>query len=301
LAYLPGRGDNGVIITDRSGRILDTVKVDGGWMYRWARSHPWLAAVTKQPLAKVDIERHTQTVLSRNNGVSPVWSPADSLVATGLCGIYTNECGLLLTRLSDGKDSLIVKLPMRGSSWPSWWSSDGRYLVYTLTAGFSARGGQIWVYDFSTHTAAPIAGLQDGAIEATVSPDNRWIAYRSLETGTWEVYVRPFQRSGEAVRVSTAGGRLPQWNTNGRELFFQAPDGWVMSCDVQTAGAQFAFTPPRQLLMAPAWTRHTFFDIGTSYDVRPDGQRFAFRMSATGSDETGTSLVLVQNWRSLLK
>jgi hypothetical protein len=115
------------------------------------------------------------------------------------------------------------------------------------------------------------------------------------------VYVRPFQRAGEAIRISTAGGRSPVWNANGRELFYEAPDGYVMVSDVQTAEARFTFSPPRRLIMAPAWSRHTFFDIETSYDVSPDGQRFAFRMSATRATKRGTALVLVQNWQALLK
>ena len=301
LAYLPGRGDNGEIVTDRAGRFIDTLHIDGAWMHRWARSHPWMAAVTETPIVVFDAERHTQTVLRRESAVSPVWSPGDSLVALGTCGLSAASCGVVVTRLADGRDSLIVSTAARSTSWPTSWSIDGRYLLYTLTTGFSPSGGETWVYDFAEHKASRLASAGDDALEVSVSPDNRWLAYRSIETGTWEIYVRPFMRPGAALRVSASGGRLPQWNANGRELFYQAPDGYVMVSDVQTGGAQFVSSVPRPLLMAPGWSRHTFFDIGTSYDVRPDGQRFAFRMSATGSDLTGTAIVLVQNWRTLLE
>jgi eukaryotic-like serine/threonine-protein kinase len=302
LAYLPGRGDNGEIIVDRAGRVVDTLRIDGAWMHRWARSHPWIVAEAEPAtLIRVDVDRHTQSVLRRSGGISPVWSPGDSLLASGHCGPDRRLCGVVVTRLADGHDSLLVDIPSRWTAWPSSWSNDGRYLVYTRTAGFAQLGGDTWVYDFKEHSSARAVGLDDGVLEASLSPDARWIAYRSIETGTWEVYVRPFQRAGAAVRISATGGRLPQWNANGRELFYQAPDGNVMSSDVQTGGTQFVFSAPRALVMAPAWSRHTFYDIGTSYDVRPDGQRFAFRMSATGSDLTGTAIVLVQNWRALLE
>jgi serine/threonine-protein kinase len=300
LAYLPGRGDNGEIVTDRAGRVLDTLHIDGAWMHRWARSHPWLAAVTQTPIVVFDAERRTQTVLRRETARSPVWSPGDSLVALGECGVPVKSCGIVITRLADSHDSLVVVTGPRATTWPTSWSSDGRYLLYTLTEGYSPLGGETWVYDFTQRNAVRLPGLGDAALEAAISPDNRWVAYRSLETGTWEVYVRPFLRPGAAVRVSAAGGRLPVWNANGRELFYQAPDGFVMVSDVQSSGAQFVSSVPRPLVMAPDWSRHTFFDIGTSYDVRPDGQRFAFRMSATGGDLTGTAIVLVQNWRALL-
>jgi serine/threonine protein kinase len=303
LAYLPGRGDNGEIITDRSGRVIDTARIDGAWTHRWARTHLWIAAITAtNTLVKFDLERHTQTVVSRTNGESPVWSPADSAIALGKCGSVSGAaCGLVVTRMADGHDSLLVKITPQESIWPSSWSNDGRYLVYTLTSGFALLGGQTWVYDFATHAATRALGMSNGTLDGAISPGSGWLAYRSNETGTWEVYVRPFQRAGEAIRVSTAGGRSPVWNVNGRELYFEGPDGYVMVSDVETSSARFTFSPPRRLIMAPAWSRHTFFDIGTSYDVSPDGQRFAFRMSATGSDETGTALVLVQNWRALLK
>jgi hypothetical protein len=304
LAYLPGRGDNGEIVTDRTGRILDTVNVSGAWMHRWARAHAWIAARTGTTIYKVDVDRHTQSVLRRGALVAPVWSPGDSLIALGGCvDSGARTCGLVVTRLADGHDSLLTTPnPNRWSTVPTSWSNDGRYLVYYLTTGFLVNGSSdAWVYDFAQHSAKRAIGVPSGALEAAISPDDRWLAYRSIETGTWEVYVRPFQRNGVSVRVSTAGGRLPLWNANGRELLFQAPDGNVTTSEVRTSGEQFEFSPPHALLMAPAWSRHTFFDMGTSYDATPDAQRFAFRRSATGSDETGTAIVLVDNWRALLK
>jgi len=302
LAYLPGRGDNGEIITDRAGEILDTARLDGAWMHRWARAHPWIAAFSSTTtLVKIDLERHTQSVLSHTNGQGPIWSPADSVIAQGKCDPSAGICGLVITRVADGHDSLLVKTTAHETVWPTSWSSDGHFLVYTLMTGYGTLGGTTWVYDFTRHAATRAIGMQGGTLEAAISPNNAWLMYRSNETGTWEVYARPFQRDGEPIRVSTSGGRSPMWNANGREIFFQAPDGYVMVSEVQASSARFGFSPPRRLLMAPAWSRHNFFDIGTSYDVSADGQRFAFRMTATGSDETGGALVLVQNWRTLLK
>ena len=177
LAYLPGRGDNGEIITDRGGRIVDTARIDGAWTHRWARAHPWIAAITAtNTLVKFDLERHTQTVVSRTNGESPVWSPADSAIAQGKCdGASGAVCGLVVTRMADGHDSLLVKITAQESIWPSSWSNDGRYLVYTLTSGFALLGGQTWVYDFATRAATRALGMPNGTLDGAISPDNGWL------------------------------------------------------------------------------------------------------------------------------
>jgi len=82
---------------------------------------------------------------------------------------------------------------------------------------------------------------------------------------------------------------------DGRELFFQASTGDVLSVDIQP-GQDFTHSAPHVLFTAPGWTRHLFFDTGTSFDASPDGKLFAVRLTATLS-----AAVLVQNWTSLLK
>jgi hypothetical protein len=123
----------------------------------------------------------------------------------------------------------------------------------------------------------------------------RWLAYTSDETGNPEVYVQPFPAGGRPVRISREGGRTPRWSADGRQLFFEAPDGGILVAGV-TPGADFQVTAPRLLFHAPGWSRPLFFDSGTPYDVSPDGQRFIVRQTASAADA-----VLVQNWPAKLE
>jgi len=106
--------------------------------------------------------------------------------------------------------------------------------------------------------------------------------------------VRPFLRSGEAARVSVNGGRRPRWRNDGRELYFETPDGRMMSTSV-TPGATLAFGTPQMLFRVPSWLRGMFFDPGVPYDVNGDGTRFVLRTSPASN-----AAVLVENWPALL-
>jgi serine/threonine-protein kinase len=298
LAYLPGLGDNGELVTDRRGVVIDTIAAHGAWTHQWAQAHPWVASGGGGALVRFDIGRPNLTAIRTGlagEASFPVWSPGDSLIAYNSCD--SGACGIHQTRLSDGRDSILITSTGSCCVWPSSWSRDGRFLILMHSDGITTQHGQIWTYDLKEHTQERLVTDRASVLEGSVSPDGRWLAYRSDELGTWEVFVRPFRQPGSGVRVSAAGGRSPRWRDDGRELFFQAPNGQVLVADVpQPSGPQFTFGTPRVLFASPGWTRHVFFDIGTSYDVSHDGQQFAFRMTATVP-----TAVLVQNWRSLVK
>jgi len=227
---------------------------------------------------------------------SPAWSPDGAVIAYAACETFS-ACGVPETRLSDGADTVLIAPAEGHLPWPTSWSPDGRYLIFGRTASFDPNGAEFWTYDRASGESAPLFSTPSrfSALEGAVSPDGRWLAYRSEETGAWEVWVRPFQSAGAPRRISAEGGRLPRRRADGRELFFQWPDGQIMSVEVQ-AGPEFTHSPPLRLFGAPAGSRHNLFDIGTSYDVSPDGQRFAVRMTATVPHAA-----LVQNWRALVR
>jgi serine/threonine-protein kinase len=104
-----------------------------------------------------------------------------------------------------------------------------------------------------------------------VSPDGRWIAYQSPESGTAEVYVRPFPGPGGKWQISNAGGLLPVWSRNGRELFFQSLDSRIMVVDYTATGDSFIQSEPR------LWSKQQLQYSGgnPNYDLAPDGKRFA--------------------------
>jgi Tol biopolymer transport system component len=128
---------------------------------------------------------------------------------------------------------------------------------------------------------------------ARFSPDGSFVAYRSRESGTNEIYVQTFPASGGKWPISTNGGHNPVWASSGKELFFLAPDGKLMSVPIG-AGSSFEPGKPKALFdTLVARTSQT-----TSYDVSADGQRFLF-ISRMG--EATSSLSVVTNWTADLK
>ena len=158
--------------------------------------------------------------------------------------------------------------------------------------------------------AMPLSGTEGGTpllqtsfSERTVevSPDGRWIAYESDESGRLEVYVRPFpDTTAGRWQVSTVGGRMPLWARNGNELFFLAPDGAIMALQVEASGGVWRSTVPTQAVSAKYF--HPLNLSGRTYDVSPDGRRFLMIESAAGRDDArATQIVLVQHWFEELK
>jgi serine/threonine-protein kinase len=131
----------------------------------------------------------------------------------------------------------------------------------------------------------------------TVSPNGRWLAYQSNESGQLEIYVRPFPRvTAGKWQVSVNGGRQPMWSRNGRELFYRTGGGQVLAVAVRE-GARFEAAPP-QVIVAGAYPGD---DMGParSYDVAPDGRRFLFVKGAASSEVRELNVVL--NWDVALR
>jgi hypothetical protein len=126
------------------------------------------------------------------------------------------------------------------------------------------------------------------------SPDGKWVAYRSNETGHDEVFVQNFPWTGAKYQVSLTGGDEPRWRRDGRELFFLAPDGRLMSVEVEQNPA-LRFGPPKplfqtRLMELPGPSRR--------YGVTADGQRFL--MSAPAKTGGLSPIVITTDWRPLL-
>jgi serine/threonine-protein kinase len=132
-----------------------------------------------------------------------------------------------------------------------------------------------------------------------VSPDGRWLAYQSDESGRAEVYVRPFPDVNSARwQVSTEGGTRPSWARNGRELFYYVEPGTVMSVPVDAAST-FSAGTPRLLFKGPYLSPQA----GRTYEVSLDGQRFLLIKEARSQDQPATppQLVVVEHWLDELK
>jgi serine/threonine-protein kinase len=134
-----------------------------------------------------------------------------------------------------------------------------------------------------------------------ISPEGRWLAYQSDESGQNEIYVRPFPdvNSGR-WQISTMGGTTPLWSRSGQELFYVAPDGALMRVAVERGPEWRAGTPAKLFDNTYAWVIPGF--SGRSYDISADGRRFlAIKPAAADPASAPSNLVVVQNWFEELK
>jgi dipeptidyl aminopeptidase/acylaminoacyl peptidase len=171
-------------------------------------------------------------------------------------------------RRGDGTGAVEELFPQDGAQFAGS-ISPSRVLAY---AHDKDGASDIWVLpldgDRKGHPFIETAAFEYGP---EFSPDGKWIAYVSNESGTQGVYVVPYPGPGPKRRVSAQGGVSPVWSRDGRELFFQADDG-LMSARV-TAGADIQFDTPRRLF-GPTFMVDSREDGPRGYDVSPDGQRF---------------------------
>ncbi len=133
------------------------------------------------------------------------------------------------------------------------------------------------------------------------SPDGRWIAYASNESGRPEVYVQPYPQATGKWQISTQGGNFPRWARSGKELLYLGADLSVMAVDVQSDGAAFKAGTPRALFKTSALIQnHRGSTIDIPYDVSADGQRFLLNERLTPAGQ-GAPITVVQNWTAALK
>jgi Tol biopolymer transport system component len=155
---------------------------------------------------------------------------------------------------------------------PEFWSAANRFLSFiTLKTGANTADYDIWTYSFETKKASPLIEIPKSAQHSSrFSPDGRWIAYISDETGRHEVFVQPFPLTGAKHQVTKNGGGHPLWSPDGKQLFFDK-DQHMFSIQVQTqpafsAGAPAAL-PIAGFIQAPGNNRR-------QYDITPDGKQF---------------------------
>jgi serine/threonine-protein kinase len=154
----------------------------------------------------------------------------------------------------------------------------------------------------STSEVRPLLATPFSERNGAVSPDGRWLAYESNESGQFEIYVRPFPEV-EAGKwpVSAGGGTRPLWARSGRELFYRAPDGAVMGVQVEAGGGRFRPSPPATLVEARYYGGGSSF-LGRTYDVTPDGARFLMiKEGGESTDTAAPAIVVVQHWVEELK
>ena len=238
----------------------------------------WVKQLPNGPLTKLTFEGA--------QSFRPVWSPDGRYV-----GFISNSAGTIAMyrKRADGSSEaeLVAAHPDR-PVWDGSWSRDGRWVVYRTTPqDIFARGP---APDTST---VPLLTASYNEAMPRLSPDGRWLAYTSDESGSAEVYVRPFPSTQSARwQVSTAGGGDPRWAHSGRELFYWGFDGRLVSVEVLPGGT---FATGRRTSL---FDGSKYFGSSSSWDITPDDRRFIL-IRFKGGSESG-DLVVVENFSTEL-
>jgi serine/threonine-protein kinase len=234
------------------------------WIYEWARD--------------------TMYRLTSNPGqdVSPVWSPDGRWIAFASTRGDQRTPNLYAQR-ADGTGEVVRLTESAVPQFPTSWHPSGRYLAFNDTSGRT----HVSIVELQGDAASgwkPVKAsvLQESSSiqsNAAFSPDGRWLAYVSVETGSPEVYVRPFPASGGRVRVSTSGGAHPMWSRMRSELFYRATsDSTIMVAPYRLEAETFNVARPTLWSPTAVETRGPF----RNFDVHPDGARFAVMTAAAG-------------------
>src|SRR5262249_29978993 len=226
--------------------------------------------------------------------IYPTWSPDGQWIAfasTRKNGLYD-----LYRKLSSNVVEEEPLLATSQSITPSSWSSDGKFILYRATDLKNAY--DLWVLPLSGEKKPfPIVNTSFDEREGQFSPDVRWVAYSSNLSGSFEVYVQPFGRSGGTQRISTGGGMQPRWRHDGKEIFFIAPDNTLMSVPIKISldGQSIDAGSPVPLFRSRLSTAAYVATPKQQYAVSHDGQRFL--MVTSREDATPSPITVLLNWK----
>jgi serine/threonine-protein kinase len=237
-----------------------------------------------------DIRRDTLSPLTgERSGTHPVWTPDGRYI------VYQAPDGISYAR-ADGGSRPQPLTESKEFQYPSAFSPDGKRLAFYQV---ESEGLYLWTMPvehdgdgLKAGKPEPFQHTASGERGASFSPDGRWLAYSSSESGSSQVYVRAFPDKGGHWQVSSDGGTSPIFSRNGKDLFFfDVPDDRIMVASYSAKGDSFVAEKPREwsglsvaLTMGGA--------VGAQYDVAPDGKRIAVGISAAGSTQQDAGHVI---------
>ena len=237
-----------------------------------------------------DLSRSTPTrfTLNQSRDSNPVWAPDGRRVAfastrDGAHGIYVMSAG------GAGEEELTLK--SESPIVPTDWSADGRYIVYST--GGDAANSDVWIVPVSgERTPVPVLQTPSSETDARLSPDGRWIAYTSNESGESQVYVQSFPTSGNKWQVSNKGGLEPEWRRDGKELFYHSrAENGIMGVKVASQAPPDRFEVGMPQLVVPS-------RVFSGFSVAPDGQHVL--VDGYSTDGSASILTVVVNWAAAL-
>jgi Tol biopolymer transport system component len=282
------------MLFDRRGREIQAVTDVGA--YRQPRFSPDGARVAAEKASLADssvnlwiyeVARQAAVKLTSADRpeVNPVWSYDGRRI------VFSSKRDSTYRLFTKTVDDTRAEEPLDGGPLDALvehWTTDGRYLSATIP-----RSG-LWIIPLGPGQKPwPVrTDPRQNIWQSEFSPDGRWLAYMSEESGSPEVFVEPFPATGARWQVSTRGGGEPHWRGDGKELFYLGGDSTLMAIDVAAPGWQNARPTPLFRVSVPDVAGHS------DYDVTADGETFVVNVFLAGPIVPPVDVVL--NWPSML-
>jgi Tol biopolymer transport system component len=276
---------------DRTGRKLGRLGEPGPWHnFDLSPDGKRVIAATRRQRASaslflIDTERGVTAPArdSADPASDPTFSPDGTRIA------YRVRNTLVVRAAQGGPETVLLN----STAYPDSWSRDGRFLTFGM-ARLGSYDGYVMEVDKPDQPPVLIVKGNPRMDEPRFSPDGRWVAYESDETGPREIVVRAFGSSTIRAQVSLGGGTRPEWSPNGRELYYVSADYHLMAVSLRLGAVIEPDTPRplfeiRRLERVPSWP--------TPYAVSPDGQRFL--VGAVVDEGSGSPMSVVLNWTRL--
>jgi Tol biopolymer transport system component len=218
---------------------------------------------------------------------APTWTP-DGVSVTFSSNTADGSFDLWTER-ADGSAVAQPQFHEKRNLFGPHWSVDAKWLIFETGNSFPGAGDVVGIRPGIDTAIVPLLATKFEESFAALSPNGRWLAYNSNETGRFEIYVVPFPNTGTAKWAISSGGAInPMWSHRGNELFYRGASGDIFSVGIRTAPT-FSFSTPKRLFAAP------FESFGNrGYAVAADGQRFL--MIRNLGVDNADKLIVVENW-----
>jgi Tol biopolymer transport system component len=246
----------------------------------------------------LDLVRSVRTRITFDPATSdenPTWSPDGTFLAFA-SHRNADRAAIYKITASGGRQDQPIYSDITRNPHPQCWSSDGKFLLVQVQGVLQTNISALPINSTETPSLVPYLDTQSNDTQGQFSPDGRWVAYTSDESGKFNVYVRPFPNGEAKWQISADGGSEPRWRGDGKELFYLTPTGTMMSVTVSAEGSNFHAAPPVPLFQ----TATTPIALGSwgnapQYDVTKDGSKFLINTIVT--PPTPPNLYVIANWQ----
>ena len=305
LAYRGGAvsGDSQLMWFDRTGKRLGPVGTPGEYLNQELSPDGKRVAFERNSthgdrdiwLLELPEGAATRFTFNPADDYYPVWSADGTEIVfasnrEGSFGLYQKPSS------GAGNEEPLLKSSVDIA--PYSWSADGRFIAYR---SLGAKGfTEVWVLPlFGDRKPFPFLQAEFSQSGPRISPDGRWLAYYSTESGRFEVYIQSFPKREGKWQVSVDGGVYSRWSRDGKELFYLALDGKLMAASVKEDSALEVGTP--KPLFEPPFVggARTILGFRNQFDVAPDGERFLINVPV--AEESSLPITLALNWAAGLK